>query len=149
MASVKSLKTLSSSGILSLAKISSILIIIEKEAREGGFSNEERERLRKERAPEILEKIKVILENPGKVILPQSNVGGAIKHALKNWEQLVKYVEDGKLEIDNNFIENQIRPVALGRKNWLFSGSHDGAERLAMIYSIIGTCKANNIDPMK
>jgi len=53
-----------------------------------------------------------------------------------------------KLEIDNNFIENQIRPVALGRKNWLFSGSHENAQRLAMIYSIIGTCKANGINPM-
>ena len=82
------------------------------EGRGGGFSHEERERLRKERASEILEKIKTILENPGKVILLQSNTGKAISHALKNWKHIVRYVDNGKLEIDNNFIENQIRPVA-------------------------------------
>ena len=57
------------------------------------------------------------------------------------------YAGDGKLEIDNNLVENSIRPLALGRKNYLFAGSHDSADNAAMIYSLVGTCKIKGIDP--
>ena len=57
------------------------------------------------------------------------------------------YASDGKLEIDNNLVENSIRPLALGRKNYLFAGSHDSTENAAMIYSLVGTCKIKGIDP--
>ena len=59
------------------------------------------------------------------------------------------YLYDGELEIDNNLVENAIRPNALGRKNYLFAGSHHGAERAAMMYSFLGTCKANDVNPFE
>jgi transposase len=63
------------------------------------------------------------------------------------WDKLTQYIHNPLLEIDNNLVENAIRPTVLGRKNYLFSGSHQGAERSAMIYSFIGSCKINNINP--
>jgi transposase len=57
------------------------------------------------------------------------------------------YCKDGRLEIDNNLVENAIRPVAIGRKNYLFAGSHDAAQRAAMIYSMLGTCKMRGVEP--
>jgi len=66
---------------------------------------------------------------------------------MKRWKELTLYISDGRLEIDNNKIENEIRPIALGRKNYLFAGSHESAQRIAMIYSLLATCKANGIDP--
>ena len=68
---------------------------------------------------------------------------------MKRWKELSGYTSDGRLEIDNNKIENEIRPIALGRKNYLFAGSHESAQRIAMIYSLLATCKANGIDPLK
>ncbi len=58
-------------------------------------------------------------------------------------------LDDGRYEIDNNLIENSIRPVALGRKNYLFAGSHEGTQRAAIMYSFLGTCKINNIEPFE
>ena len=66
---------------------------------------------------------------------------------MKRWKELTRFTTDGRLEIDNNKIENQIRPIALGRKNYLFAGSHESAQRIAMIYSLLATCKANDINP--
>jgi len=63
------------------------------------------------------------------------------------WHRLIRYAEDGKCEIDNNLIENAIRPVALGRKNYLFAGSHEGAERAALVYTFMGCCKMNQVEP--
>ncbi|MBK8874556.1 MAG: transposase [Bacteroidetes bacterium] len=65
----------------------------------------------------------------------------ALAYSLSRWEKLMLYCTDGRLEIDNNLVENAIRPVAIGRKNYLFAGSHDAAQRAAMIYSMLGTCK--------
>ena len=69
--------------------------------------------------------------------------------SLNNWVELTNYLKDGRIEIDNNLMENAIRPFALGRKNWLFSGSPSGAKAGAIYYSLIETCKANNIEPYK
>jgi len=71
----------------------------------------------------------------------------ALRYNLERWDRLVYYVNDGKLQPDNNCIERSIRPIAVGRKNFLFAGSHKGAERLAMMYSLMGTCSMNNINP--
>lgn len=76
-------------------------------------------------------------------------MGNARNCILSNWEPLTRFLADGRTEIDNNRIENAIRPVALGRKNWLFAGSHDGAKRMAIIYSLVGTCKMNDINPFE
>ena len=80
-------------------------------------------------------------------VLPKSTIGMAIHYSLQRWEKLGLYITDGKLEIDNNLVENAIRPVALGRKNYLFAGSHRAAQNAAMLYSFLGTCKINNVNP--
>jgi len=74
-------------------------------------------------------------------------IGTAIHYCLTHWEQLTNYTKDGMLHIDNNFIENNIRPFALGRKNWLFKGSPRGAKAGAIFYSLLATCQANHINP--
>ena len=65
----------------------------------------------------------------------------------KRWEKLMIYTTDGKLNIDNNPVENAIRPIAIGRKNYLFAGSHEAAQRSAMLYSLLGTCKLHDVNP--
>jgi hypothetical protein len=74
-------------------------------------------------------------------------LGRAISYTLRQWDRLTVYVDHAHLNIDNNLVENMIRPTVIGRKNSLFSGSHDGARRSAMIYSFFGSCKINNINP--
>jgi len=81
------------------------------------------------------------------IYTPKSAIGQAIAYTLGLWNWLTRYVYNGQVEIDNNLIENSIRPVALGRKNYLFAGSHEAAQQAAMIYSFLGTCKINNIEP--
>jgi hypothetical protein len=78
-------------------------------------------------------------------VLPKSAIREAITYSLKLWNRLTRYTEDGRWEIDNSAIENSIRPVALGRKNYMFSGSHEGARNAALIYSFLGTCKINEV----
>jgi hypothetical protein len=80
-------------------------------------------------------------------VLPKSPIGSAIAYALARWDGLCVYITDGKLNIDNNPVENSIRPIAIGRKNYLFAGSHDAAQRTAILYSLLATCKLNDINP--
>ena len=68
-------------------------------------------------------------------------------YCLTRWDNLIGYLHDGALEIDNNLVENAIRPVALGRKNYLFAGSHRAAQNAAMMYSFFATCKKHNVEP--
>ena len=81
------------------------------------------------------------------VFLPKDLLGKAHTYLCNRFDYLIRYLEDGKLEIDNNMAENLIRPIAVGRKNYLFAGSHQGAKRAATIYSLIASCKLNEIDP--
>ena len=71
----------------------------------------------------------------------------AIRYALSRWDALLRYIEDGHIEIDNNAAERALRAVALGRRNWLFAGSDDGGERAAAIYTLLGTAKLNDLNP--
>lgn len=80
-------------------------------------------------------------------LLPKSALGEAIAYTLSRWEGLNRYVDDPRLSIDSNPIERQIRPVAVGRKNWLFCASETGAEAACVMYSLIASCKLNNVDP--
>jgi transposase len=120
---------------------------VELEATEGKLDYKARYDLRKQKSVSALERIKNLLENPGKVILPKNKIAEAIDYTLGHWTQLTRFLEDGRLPIDNNLCENTIRPVALGRKNWLFAGSIDGAKRMAIIYSLVATCKLNGVNP--
>ena len=79
--------------------------------------------------------------------LPKSPLGKAITYTLRRWEKLCVYTTNGILQIDNNLVENSIRPVALGRKNYLFAGSHERAQDAAMLYSLFATCRLHNINP--
>ena len=80
-------------------------------------------------------------------VLPKSTIGKALGYSIERWKELMIYATNGKLNIDNNPVENSIRPVALGRKNYLFAGSHEGAKRSGMLYSLLGTCKMHGIEP--
>ena len=120
---------------------------VEREADSLNLDCEQRKALRNDKSSSILSKIHLLLSNPGKIILPGSKVSSAIGYTLKHWEQLTRFLDDGRLPLDNNLVENSIRPVALGRKNWLFAGSPEGAKRMAIIYSLVATCKLNGINP--
>lgn len=118
---------------------------LERALRERDASPERRWRLRQRQALPVLERFKRWLEaHPG---LPKSPWGKAVGYSLNRWNKLCRYVEDGRIEIDNNLVENAIRPIALGRKNYLFAGSHEAAQRAAVIYSLLATCKKHEVNP--
>jgi len=77
----------------------------------------------------------------------KSELAIAINYALSRWEALTRYCNEGRIDMTNNTAERSLRAVALGRKNYLFAGSDEGGERAATMYSLIGTCKLNSIDP--
>ena len=79
--------------------------------------------------------------------LPKSPLGDAIGYALRQWDALCRYTDDGSLEIDNNGAENALRPVCLGRKNWLHIGSEAAAHRTMVLLTLVQTCKAHQVDP--
>ena len=106
-----------------------------------------RKALRQEKSTPILKNFKQWLDEHSQRILPKSPLGNAINYALKNWPALLRYLEDGLLDIDNNAAERLMRPIAIGRKNWLFAGSDQGAENAAIMYSLIETCKLHAINP--
>jgi transposase len=120
---------------------------IEQEAREAGYDHQQRYQLRQEKAINILEEIEKWLHENLTEVLPKSAIGKAISYALTMWPRLKRYTENGAWEIDNNQVENSIRPVALGRKNYLFAGSHEAAKHAATVYSLLGTCKMNGVEP--
>lgn len=125
------------------------LYAVEKEARESILTNEQRYELRKKKSETILELFKKWLDHHCIKTSEQGKIGKAIRYCLSNWKELTRYLEDGRIEIDNNLIENAIRPFAIGRKNWLFSGSPEGAKAGATLYSLIETCKANKVEPYR
>lgn len=125
------------------------LYAIEKEARENNFSSEKCYQLRNDKSAPILDAFKKWLDHHLLKTSEQGKIGKAIRYCLAHWVELTNYLKDGRVEIDNNLLENAIRPFALGRKNWLFSGSPAGAKAGAIYYSLIETCKANGIDPYK
>lgn len=123
------------------------LYAVEKEARQ--LMPDERFELRNQKAKPILDKFKDWLNKIMKGSPPQGKLGSGIKYITERWSELTNYLMDGRLEIDNNAIENCIRPFAVGRKGWLFMGSPKGARAGVIFYSLIQTCKANDIDPEK
>lgn len=120
---------------------------VERKAREDNLSQEQREELRQKEARPVLEELESWMKDQLAQVLPKSAIREALAYSLKLWKRLIRYIDDGRWEIDNNNVENSIRPVALGRKNYMFAGSHEGAKRAAMMYSFLGTCKINNVEP--
>ena len=118
---------------------------IEHQAKD--MSPEDRYRLRQREAVPILEEFHRWLVKRSGQVPPKSLIGKAIGYTLNQWERLTGYLKDGMLSMDNNAAENAIRPFVLGRKNWLFAGTPEGAEASALLYSIIETAKANGLEP--
>ncbi len=95
----------------------------------------------------ILSRMRKALEIMKPKFLPQSNTGKAIRYALGVWDSLLVYLDDGRVEIDNNHTENAIRPTAVGKKNWLFIGAAEAGKKAAILYTIVESCRRLHIDP--
>lgn len=121
------------------------LYAIEKEIR--GRPPEERREVRNTRSRPLLESLKQWFEETLGKLSRKSDTAMAVRYALGRWEALLRFCDDGRIEIDNNAAERALRVVALGRKNFLFAGSDGGGESAAAIYSLLGTAKLNGIDP--
>jgi transposase len=126
------------------------LYAIEEKVRQEDLSVEEIKSLRQQFSkPILLDKIKPLLDEwqLTSSILPSSPLGKAVTYAQNQWDALLLYLEDGLISIDNGLAERMIKLVALGRRNWLFAGSKAGAKRMAIIYSLVASCKLCKIDP--
>ena len=128
-------------------KIIGQLYAIEKAA--ATLSHAERYALRQKEAKPIIESFHNWLKISAEKVGTKSKLSQAINYALNQWKYLSAYVDHGEVEIDNNWVENEIRPFALGRKNWMFVGNKRGADAAALFYSLIQTCKLNKIEPRK
>lgn len=119
---------------------------IETKARNEKLTHEQRYQLRQREAVPLLKALEKWLEKSICHVPPKSGIGKAISYALKQWPYIKAYADHGEIEIDNNLAENQIRPFALGRRNWLFVGNERGAKVAATLYSLIQTCEINKIN---
>jgi transposase len=120
--------------------------LYEAESKCREFTPEERKVYRDLHARPILDRFRAWIVEEMHTIPPKSAAGKALGYAYREWENLVRYLEDGRLSIDNGFAENEIRPFALGRKNWLFCDSEKGAEASANLYSLLVTAKLNGLN---
>jgi transposase len=123
------------------------LYALERRIEDEGLTKDEVLKLRQQEAMPILKALKEWMLVECVKVLPQSPIGKAMSYFLKRWDKLIVYTTDGSLKIDNNPVENAVRPVAIGRKNYLFAGSHEAAQRAAMIYSLFATCRYHQINP--
>jgi transposase len=119
------------------------LFAIDREAREQNLSLDERHALRQERAPALLKQLHALLEQMKEcgLILPQSVAGKAINYTLKRWAELTQFLDHPVIELSTNWAENSMRPIAIGRKNWLHLGSKEAGPKIAAIFSIVESCR--------
>lgn len=125
-----------------------LLYAIEKHCSENNYTAQQIKDYRQAHAIAVLNTLHEILKNQLSNTLPKTPLGMALQYTLGRWDKLTVYVQDGNLRIDNNLVENSIRPVALGRKNYLFAGNHEAAQRSAILYSLFATCKLHNVNPV-
>lgn len=121
---------------------------VEAHCRKNGAGPDEVFRLRNELSLPALERLKLWAQQQEAALNPKSLIAVACRYMLRRWDKLTYYLADGSILIDNNLLENRFRPVALGRKNWLFAGNHQSAERSGIIYSILESCALNKIEPL-
>jgi transposase len=124
-----------------------LLYDVERALREQKAGPGLRQAMRVWQSQPVLMRLRCAMELIRRKTLPQGLLGQAIDYTLKRWEALTRFEEDGALEIDNNLIENAIRPSALGKKNWLFVGHPEAGERSAVIYTLLGSCRRHGINP--
>jgi hypothetical protein len=122
-----------------------LLYEVEREARNA--KAEQRRESRQAKSRPILEDIRNYLQKEKPKVLPKSPMGIAIDYTLSNWQALLRYAEDGELEIDNNGAERSLRPIVVGRNNWLFYGSDKGGRTGAVLSSLIASCKRLRVEP--
>lgn len=120
---------------------------IEREAKNNKLTPEQRYNLRQEKSKPLMDKFKTWLDELYPTVLPQSALGKAMSYCINLWFGLTRYIEDGRLEIDNNLTEQEIKPLVIARKNFLFCASQEGADALCMHLSIIRTAKLHGHDP--
>jgi len=120
---------------------------LKSEAENNRLIPEQTKELRQSKAYPILTTFERWLDKTYPEVLPKSPMGHAIAYTYNIYPRLARYVIDGNYKIDNNGAENGIRPLALGRKNYLFCGNHEAARHTAIIYSLLGTCKLNHVNP--
>jgi len=123
------------------------LYVIEKKLRENKAGPALRQAMRSWQSQPVLARLHRAMELARRRTLPQGLLGQAIDYTLKRWDSLTRFVEDGTIEIDNNLIENAIRPSALGKKNYLFIGHPEAGERSAVIYTLLGSCRRHGLNP--
>jgi transposase len=124
-----------------------MLYAIEAKSKDRKLNPDFTKRYRKLYAKPILEQLHKWMIEQLQQVLPKSSIAKAIAYSLRLWDKLIAYTNDGNYAIDNNLIENTIRPLALGRKNYLFAGSHKATQKAAMMYSFFACCKINDVEP--
>ncbi len=123
-----------------------LLYDVERQADQENLSYEQRAELRSRLSYPIMVAFEKWLLSEYPKVLPKGRIGKAIRYTYNIFHKLTRYHLDGRVKIDNNLAENAIRPIALGRKNWLFCGNHEAAENAAIIYSLMGCCKASGVN---
>lgn len=124
-----------------------LLYRIEHDCDEREMTVEQRKEERLEKAKPIMDALKQWMETEGIKYSPSSLIGKAVTYAYTRWDNMMRYLEDGRIRIDNNLAENAIRPITLGRKNYLFCGNHEAAVSMSVICSLLATCKAHEVNP--
>ena len=121
------------------------LFMIERHAADN--NPDDRLKIRLERSKPILDELRVWIADTWPTAPPKSPMGKALTYAVNQWTPLTRFLEDGRLAIHNNACERALRKIAIGRANWMFAGSDEGAERAAVIYTLLGTCRLRGVEP--
>ncbi|MCH5223727.1 MAG: IS66 family transposase [Muribaculaceae bacterium] len=120
---------------------------IEHECDTRGMSLGQRKDYRQLKSRPVMDEIKEWIESKGIQYSPQSLIGKAVTYTYNRWPNMMRYLEDGRIRLDNNLAENEIRPITLGRKNYLFCGNHKAAEDMCVVQSLLATCRNHDINP--
>jgi hypothetical protein len=124
-----------------------LMYALERKLREQGAGPRLRQAARASQSALVLARLQKAMEVVRRRTLPSGLLGEAIDYVLRRWKTFTRFVQDGRLEIDNNLIENAIRPSALGKKNWLFVGHPEAGQRSAIFYTLLGNCRRYGINP--
>lgn len=123
------------------------IYLLERKYKEEKLTIAEKTKKRQEEILPIMSEWKNWIDKQILIATPKSDLGKALTYSVNQWHKIETIINNGRIELDNNLIENAVRPLALGRKNYLFAGSHSGAERIAILYSMLHTCKKNDVNP--
>lgn len=121
--------------------------MIEHECDRDGMTYEQRRLERESRSKPLMEEMRTWMETEGLRYSQRTLIGKAVSYAYTRWGNMMHILDDGRLLLDNNLAENEIRPITLGRKNYLFCGNHEAAENMCVITSLLATCRNHNVNP--